>query len=169
MTQHGYSPAQFSLHWIIAALIAFQLILPDGILLAYQEYFTPEVLETEPTATDYLLADLHTYVGITILLLAMIRVWLRMTRGVPPLPEDEPTMMKLAARVVHAALYAAIFLMPITGILAWYFGIELAREYHGRIENAIYIILVLHVVGSLYQHFMAKTDVLRRMLWPSSN
>ena len=168
MSRRRYSPAQFFLHWCIAALIAFQLLFPDGILAAYQEFYTPELLERELTATDHLLANLHKYTGIAILALAIVRVWLRFAHGVPPLPEDEPAAMKLAARVTHAALYAAIFLMPLTGVFAWYFGSEFAREWHGRMENAIYAILVLHVGGALYQHFVARTDVLRRMLWPFS-
>ena len=155
----GYSALQVALHWTIAALVGFQLLVTEGIEAASDSDGTP-------TATDLLLADLHVAAGIAIFTLALFRIAVRFWRGVPPLPEDEPMPLKLAAHAVHFALYAAIVLMPITGGLTWWLDIELAAEFHRMGPNVIYALVAAHVCGALYQHFVAKTDVLRRMLRP---
>lgn len=153
----GYSGLQIALHWTIAALVGFQLLVTEGIEAASDSDGTS-------TATDLLLADLHVAAGIGIFTLALIRIGVRFWRGVPPLPEDEPMPLRLAAHGVHFALYAAIVLMPITGALTWWLDIELAAELHRMGPNVIYALVAAHVGGALYQHFVAKTDVLRRML-----
>ena len=56
--------------------------------------------------------------------------------------------------------------MPITGALAWWLDLEPMRNLHSIGENVIMAVVGLHIVGALYQHFWATTDVLRRMLSP---
>ena len=155
----GYSALQIALHWTIAALVGFQLLVTEGMEAASDSDGTP-------TATELLFADLHVAAGIAIFTLALFRIGVRFRRGVPPLPEDEPMPLRLAAHGVHFALYAAIVLMPITGALTWWLDIELAAELHRMGPNIIYALVAAHVGGALYQHFVAKTDVLRRMLRP---
>lgn len=100
----------------------------------------------------------------TIFLLALVRVGVRFSRGAPRLPDDEPLLMGLAAHFVHVALYFVILLMPVTGFVAWYWQVGLMDELHSLGENVILVIVGLHVVGAFYQHFVARTDVLARML-----
>lgn len=113
---------------------------------------------------DVLLADLHVAAGIAVFVLALMRLWLRFTRGVPPLPADEPPVLRLAAHAAHVALYALILLMPLTGALAWWLDMDLMADIHELGENAMMVVVGLHILGALYQHFVARTDVLRRML-----
>ncbi len=112
------------------------------------------------------LADLHIAFGIAIFLLALVRVFVRLRRGVPPPPRDEHILLRLAARAVHLALYAIILLMPVTGGMAWFGGIETMAAVHGAGKPVILGLVALHIGGALYQHFVARTDVLRRMLRP---
>ena len=158
----GYSGPQIALHWTIAALVIVQFVLHDGILAT----FRAQRGGAAASDSELLLADLHIACGIAIFLLALVRAFVRLKRGAPPPPEDEHILLRLAARAAHFALYAVILLMPVTGGLAWFGGIETMAAVHGAGKPVILGLVVLHIGGALYQHFVAKTDVLRRMLRP---
>ena len=158
----GYSGLQIALHWSIAALVIVQFVLHDGILAANRS----ERGGAPASESELFLADLHIAFGIAIFVLALVRVLVRLKRGAPPPPEDEHALLRLAARAVHFALYVVILLMPVTGGLAWFGGFETMAEVHGAGKPAVLALVVLHIGGALYQHFVAKTDVLRRMLRP---
>src|SRR6202020_678615 len=57
----------------------------------------------------------HKSLGITILVLALIRLAVRLRYGTPPLPADLPEPMRLAASLSHYALYALMIGMPLIG------------------------------------------------------
>ncbi|MCO5069685.1 MAG: cytochrome b/b6 domain-containing protein [Rhizobiaceae bacterium] len=158
----GYTRAQIILHWVIAALVIFQLIFGEDIVPAYRAFMKG----TEPDSATLLPANIHIYIGLTILLLAVIRLALRFRHGVPPLPADENIVLQYIAKAAHIILYAAIFLMPVTGAVAWFLGIGSVGEIHEIGKPVIIIAVALHAVGALWQHFVARTDVLKRMLRP---
>ncbi len=56
--------------------------------------------------------------------------------------------------------------MPLTGALAWYFRLERIGELHEIGKPVIIVVVAVHAAGALWQHFVVKTDVLRRMLKP---
>ena len=91
---------------------------------------------------------------------------MRIRRGAPPPPAEEHEALRLAARAVHFAFYAVILLMPATGALAWFGGVGAMAAVHGAGMLLILVLLALHIAGAFYQHFVLKTDVLRRMLRP---
>ncbi len=162
VTRVGYSGAQIALHWIIAVLVIQQFVLHDGIVAAYAAGRG----DGAATESELFLADFHVASGIAIFTLALLRVVLRLRRGVPPPPQDEHPALRLAARATHLALYAIILLMPVTGGLAWFGGVEAMAEVHSAAKMAILALVLLHIAGAIYQHFIVKTDVLRRMLRP---
>lgn len=155
----GYSGLQVALHWTVVVLVALQMFVLNVSISGLRE---GEVAGS----TDEFLADLHVATGIGVFVLALARLYLRLTRGVPPLPEFEPVVMRLAAVATHFAIYALLLLMPLTGALAWWLDMELMADIHGLGETAIMIVVGLHACGALHQHFIARTDVLRRMLVP---
>jgi cytochrome b561 len=61
------------------------------------------------------LVSLHKPLGMLILLLAVIRLVVRLRSGTPPLPADLPGPMRLAAQASHYILYALMFIMPLLG------------------------------------------------------
>jgi cytochrome b561 len=61
------------------------------------------------------LVNIHKPLGILILILALIRLVVRLRYGAPPLPLDLPEPMKLAAYLSHYALYALMIAMPLIG------------------------------------------------------
>lgn len=160
----GYSTAQIVLHWLIALLVLFQVSFGEDIAPAYRALRKGEAAG----ADDLFNADLHIYTGIAILALACLRLALRLTRGAPPAPASEGILLKWIAATVHLILYAVIFFMPLTGILAWYLGVGAAGEIHELGKAVIIIALVLHVAGALWQHFVVRSDVLVSMLRPGT-
>jgi len=66
--------------------------------------------------TKYLaLVSIHKPLGFTILVLALIRLSLRLYYGAPALPADLPEAMKLAAKLSHYVFYALMIAMPLLG------------------------------------------------------
>ena len=158
----GYSATQIALHWVIAVLVVAQVVLHEGMHAAYGE------ARGGPAATEseQLMADLHVAGGIAVFLLALLRVVLRLRRGAPPPPETERPALRFAARAVHFLFYAVILLMPLTGALAWFGGVEASAAVHRAGMLLILVLLLLHIAGALYHHFVLKTDVMRRILRP---
>ncbi len=147
---------------VIAALVIFQLVFGEDIVPAFRAYRQG----TEPQADALLNANIHVYVGLAVLVLAILRVALRIRYGAPDLPADESIVLQYIAKLAHIVLYAAIFLMPLTGALAWYLGMGEIGELHEIGKPVLIVVVALHAVGALWQHFVVKTDVLRRMLKP---
>lgn len=155
----SYSVPQRIVHWATALLIFFNLIFTDGIETWHRAARTG-------SATDAQVADanIHAYVGISILVLSVIRLILLAVQGKPAVPADEPQLAKLASAVVHGLLYLLLFLMPISGIAAYYFGVGLAGEMHAEVFKVVlWALLVLHIAAALVHKFYWKTDVLDRM------
>lgn len=160
MKPHSYSIVQRFLHWTVALLVFFNLLFPDGMNAWHRLLRHGQT----PTAADVSSANIHAYVGIAILLLAILRLAMRWRTGVPAEPAGQPALLQLAARVAHRLLYALIFLMPISGIAAYYFGIDAAGSIHADIMKVVlWAVIGAHVLGALVQHFYFRTNVLRRM------
>jgi cytochrome b561 len=97
-----FTPLQRTLHWVMAVCILAMLFIGVGM--------------ASTVASDYLtLINIHKPLGIAILVLALIRLVVRLRYGAPPLPLDLPEPMKLAAYLSHYALYALMIAMPMIG------------------------------------------------------
>jgi len=97
-----FNPLQRTLHWVMALCILTMLFI--GVAMA--SVVAPEYLT---------LVNIHKPLGILILILALIRLVVRLRYGAPPLPLDLPEPMKLAAYLSHYALYALMIAMPLIG------------------------------------------------------
>ena len=159
----GYTGTQILLHWTIAVLIVLQLVIGEDIKPAYRAFLRG----TEPPAGDILDANIHVYVGLAVLVLAICRFGVRLRHGVPAAPPEEGILLKRIAAASHFLLYLFIFGMPITGVLAWYFSFRVMGEIHELAKPVIIIVVGLHATAALCQHFYVKSDVLVRMLRPA--
>jgi cytochrome b561 len=101
-TDVRFTPAQRALHWIMAICILTMLFV--GVAM---------VSTVEPVYLQ--LVSIHKPLGITILVLALVRLVLRFRRGAPPLPPDMSPIMKLAAHLSHVILYALMIALPLIG------------------------------------------------------
>jgi cytochrome b561 len=101
-----YSRTSRVLHWLIASLIVLAVWL--GLqAIAYDR--------GHPTR-DLLLA-LHRPLGVTILLLSLIRVAWAYHRPPPHLPPEIAAVERFLARIVHIAFWLLLILMPLSGLL----------------------------------------------------
>ena len=170
-TRYGLVP-QF-LHWIVVAMIIVQYVLA-------------EAADELPTGVEKLatLAQ-HKSVGLTILLVALLRIGWRLFDPPPP-PPPMPAWQRLAAAANHWGLYALLFAMPLTGWMmssasnypvSW-FGLvqlpdlvgpdrglkHLLEEVHETLANALIALVLLHVAAALKHQFWDRDGLLWRML-----
>ena len=156
----AYSLPQRLLHWLIALLVFFNLLFPDG-MNAWKHLVRNG---QTPSPADISSANIHAYVGIAVLVLTIIRLAVRLSSGTPEAPSGQPALLHYIARVTHVLLYVLIFAMPLSGMAAYYFGIDTAGFVHGGpIKMLLWVVVVMHIFGALIQHFYFRSDVLRRM------
>lgn len=159
----GYSPMQVALHWMVVVLVAFQFLAHDGIEESWRAFVRGD---DPPSADETALAYLHIGSGILVLLFALARIYLRVTRGAPPPPADEPRLLQITAEAVHGSIYVLLLLLPISGMAAWFLGVEVAGDVHEMLKNLLLAAIVLHIGGALFQHFVRRSEVLMRMFKP---
>ncbi len=174
MQKQQYHAVARYLHWIIAALIVLQFILAN---LAENA--------ATPPAELAILAN-HKSVGITIFLLAILRLVWRMWQGVPrPLPM--PEWQFVASRISHWSMYALIMLLPVTGWLtssasahsvSWFELVPLPdlvapnpkleeklADIHGIHAKLLFAIVTIHIAAAL-RHALKREGALARIASP---
>jgi cytochrome b561 len=97
-----FNVLQRFLHWLMAACILAMFFIGVGMVSTIMPKYVPLLLT-------------HRTLGITILVLALIRLGVRARYGAPRLPLDMPEPMKRAAELSHYALYALMIGMPLIG------------------------------------------------------
>jgi cytochrome b561 len=169
-----YGAVAQGFHWIIAGLIVTQFTLgwmADDLPLGMHRLA--------------LLAR-HKSFGMTVLMLAVLRLIWRLFHRPPELPPGMPKTQKIFARATHVAFYALLFAMPLSGwtmssaknyTVSW-FGrftwpnlispneqaFNLLKSTHHLLSDALLAIAILHILAALKHHFWNKDDVLVRMI-----
>ena len=171
LTRYGALAQLF--HWVIVVLIITQFVL---------------ALRAEGLSPIKKIGVLGTHksIGITILVLAVLRLAWRLFNPVPPQPRGIPRWQELAAHVSHFLLYALLFITPMLGWLmssarafsvSWFGLVQLPdfvasnrplydslMTVHYWLSWTLVAIAFLHVAAAIKHHFVLKDDVLRRML-----
>lgn len=158
----GYSGLQITLHWLIAALVLFQFVFHEPIVQAFDDRIDGDM----PVPVEETGAWLHVVGGVIILILALIRITVRTRHGVPAVPREHPALLRWIALATHYLLYGFIIGMPLVGAAAWFGGIEAAGAIHSAARFILVPLILVHAVGALVEHFVLRTNVLRRMLVP---
>lgn len=153
----GYSRAQITLHWVIVGLIALQLGINDGVEAAFNGRMNHRAGAISAWAI------LHIAAGLTVLALAVVRLILRLTQGVPSPPADNAALVTWTGHLTHFTLYLMMFAMPATGAIAWFGFSEIAAGLHEWGWWALTLLIALHVAGALAEHFLFGQDTLMRM------
>lgn len=169
------------LHWTMLVAIAAQFAVGYGIDRA-DDLFEWAV-DLWFAGDEEVLVLVHVGLGVAILVLATLRLLWRVTAGLPPwAPGLSATERRIAHRV-EQLLYAAMFLIPLTGIglvlLAgeewelgprlWQAPVELLDDdlllgAHIATHVAFVVALVTHVGLVLKHQLLDRDGLLRRML-----
>jgi cytochrome b561 len=169
-----YTSTAKTLHWLISLMIFCMLLLG----------FYMSDLPLSPDKLKFY--SWHKWAGVTVFLLVIIRLGWRITHTPPAMPEGMPQLQQVAATIFHFALYALMFLIPLSGWLmssakgfqtVW-FGVlpipdllpkdkavgDALKEIHQALNLLLIGILIIHVLAALKHHFIDKDNVLKQML-----
>ncbi len=162
-----------ALHWLIAIGL-FALI-----------YLGLEQAGMERGDEKSRIRFIHGSIATGLLLLMTIRIVWRFMNDVPAHPEGNSRIQCIISDVVHWGLYIAVFAqllggammsgtggrgLPLFGFISIPLpiaeseaGHEFWEEFHEVAWIPVAVLIGLHILGALYNHFVAKNDVLRRM------
>jgi cytochrome b561 len=171
-SRRHFTPLQRLLHWLMAICILAMLFIGVGM-----------VSTIKPTYLT--LVSIHKPLGIAILVLALVRLALRLRRGAPALPTDLPAPMKLAAQGSHYALYALMIVMPLLGwgmlsaaaypvVLfgGWHLPAILPQSdslhtllwnAHFYLAFAFFALILMHVAAALFHALVRRDGVFETM------
>ncbi|ALN82988.1 cytochrome b [Lysobacter antibioticus] len=162
------------LHWLMAAMVLTMLFVGVGMVASV-------------SARHSWLLALHKPLGAAILVLAVLRLILRLWRAPPPLPADLPALQRIAAQASHWLLYALMLALPLVGwamLSAGGYPVMLSeslrlpaiapfdadwfaalRGLHRVLAYALFGLILLHAAAALYHGLIRRDGVLRSMLW----
>ncbi|HTR14092.1 MAG TPA: cytochrome b/b6 domain-containing protein [Roseiarcus sp.] len=161
MVSSGYSLLQIALHWIVFILVAFQFVTGDNIAELFRASHGGRPTEVDPVWTP-----IHIAVGVAILAAMLWRLALRHMEGAPPAPKQHPALMWLAS-AVHVGLYLDLIGGAFVGLVA-YLWLPSLGELHDIMSRQVLIVLFgLHVLGALWHRFVARDDVMTRIIRPA--
>jgi cytochrome b561 len=169
-----YSSLSIALHWLMVLLIA-------GV------YACILLRENYPKGSDLRegLKTWHFMLGLSVLLLVIVRIAVRMLSHRPPITPAPPVWQVRLAGLTHFTLYALMLLMPVAGWMILsasgkaipFFGFELpplvspnkdlagqVKEVHETVATLGYFLIGLHAIAAIFHHYVAKDDTLWRMM-----
>ncbi len=172
-TSTEYGSMAKALHWLIAMAL-FTLI-----------YLGLEQAGMERGDERSRIRFIHASIASATFVLMTIRIVWRFMNGVPAYPDGMAAWQRLSSSVVHWGLYFTVFTQLIAGSMVvatggngipvlGLFTISLPvtenhdahewwEEVHEFAWKPVAVLLTVHILGALYNHFIAKNDVVRRM------
>lgn len=167
-----FTGAQRFVHWLMALAILAMLFIGVGMVSTVGPSYAT-------------LIAIHRPLGLLILVLAILRVGLRLWYGAPGLPQDLPRIQVAAAKASHLVLYALFLAMPLLGWamlsaggypIVLYLGIQLPPiaphddAWHAVLWTAhrwgaflLFATILLHVAAALFHGLIRRDDVLASM------
>jgi cytochrome b561 len=168
-----YSRVAVWLHWLIAALIALNLVLG----------FFHEDFEKPVRAA---MMNVHKATGFTILLLTLARLGWRLGHRPPAFDAVLKPWEAGLARLIHGLFYLLLIVLPLSGWIlvstsgrvTSFFGLfgiaplpvsrakdvhELFEETHELLAYAALALIALHVAGALKHHLEGHRHLIGRM------
>ena len=138
-------------------------------------------------ATGSFYPSLHVSLGISILILSVVRLWWRISHPVPALPATMKGWEKKISHVTHFIFYVLMIGLPLSGLMS--FGTEAAKDavvagatlfgslpvpnlpniggiggvVHGLGAKLGQFLVILHVLAALKHQLWDKDNLLKRM------
>jgi len=167
-----YHSFLITLHWLLAILLIASLFMGSNVL--------SEIPNSDPEKIFSL--RIHMSIGITILVLTIIRLVVRLKSQKPPHADIGNALLNKLGVLAHYVLYLLVILMAVSGIgisimaglpdivfggsgaaLPSSFDEFLPRAVHGIIATLLLITIAAHVLAALYHQFVRKDALLSRM------
>lgn len=168
-----YTRPLIALHWLTVLLVIACLA-----LVWSADDLQDKLLRRE-------LIGLHRSLGLSILLLTVLRLGLRLLTP-PPAPIVISPSQALMARLAHAGLYLLLLAIPLVGWMltgaagrtaSWFGLIELPalvaasrplagqmHELHELLATGLLLLVFIHAGAALWHHYRHRDATLRRML-----
>lgn len=169
-----YAASQIALHWLTFFFIALA-------------YATMELrgFAQRGSWQGYAMIITHFSAGATVLVLMLIRLFLRMRFRSPAIIPPAPGWQTGVSHLVHTLIYALYIALPILGILSryfrgrdwWLFGMTMpvanppdfefsdrVTEWHETLAPFGYWLIGLHAAAALFHHYFLKDNTLLRMM-----
>ena len=150
----GYSGLQIALHWLIAILIPLAWLSSEGAEEAW------DAIEDGAAAPAFVP---HVAFGLAILALVLVRLIVRLRRGVPEAPGVPGSLQVKAADWGHRLIYLLMIMVPLGGISIWFGGMD-NGDVHGLFANVLMLVVLGHALVALYHQYVVKDGLLRRMM-----
>ncbi len=168
-----YTRTAIALHWLIAVAVIVQ----------FGWGWWMVGIPKQPVGPRVDAFNLHKSIGMTILLLMVLRSMWRLTHPAPALPAM-PRWQALLAHATHILLYAVLFVQPVAGYLGSvfsgypvkYFGVVLPgwgwkddgiKDFMSAVHFAgaitIGALVTLHLAGALWHAVALRDGLLARM------
>ncbi len=168
-----YHPVLVALHWLLAFVIIAALAL-GALVLA-------KIPNSDPMKLEALRS--HMLGGVVILLLMLVRLWLRQRTAHPPSASTGHRALDRLAWLSHRLLYVVVLGQAGSGLIMalqadlpailfggggvlpadfWVFPI---RTVHYLLSRVLMGLIALHVAGALYHTLVLRDGLLRRMLF----
>ncbi|ARK75934.1 cytochrome b [Burkholderia pseudomallei] len=173
MMKTTFSPLARLLHWVMAAMIVSMLFVGAGMV-------------TTVSGRHAALVAMHKPLGVAVLVLACVRVVVRLSSRPPALPADLPGWQKFAAHGSHLVLYALMIAMPLVGwamLSAGGYPVTLGggvrlpsivpadavwfawlRHAHRWLAYLFFATFLAHFAAALYHGMIRRDGVLRAMV-----
>lgn len=172
--QRRYTATAVGLHWAVALAIF------GGFGLGLY------MVDLPLSPTKLRLYSYHKWIGVSVFLLAVIRLAWRARHTPPAPPEDMPAWQQAAAQFLHRLLYALIIAVPLTGWLmssakgfqtVW-FGVlplpdlldkdkalgDALALVHKTLNFTMATLVFAHIGAAFKHHFVDRDEVMARML-----
>lgn len=167
-----YTKVAIWLHWLIGLAVITNI----GLAM---------LTEGLPRETHHAAMGIHKAIGITILMLTLLRILWRLGHRAPPLPANTPSWEKWTSRVVHFLFYALLILLPLSGWV-WMsaagspvdiFGLftippiaapdkafaDVMHERHEVMGLTMLALVVIHLLAVVKHQFIDRNRQLSRM------